>query len=323
MLREGDIVELHWKVGRSLLDDGLAAYFATVPCGLQAPDPAPTLLMRAVEKDAIGNPIPTWPIVTPRVLDTGVPEQIEVGDESSPILVDVFDVQPGMPVYDHGKAMTARDAMETFLDACKIVNAYHDEGWVLRTINPHSFFRSVTGSGLWIYPPTCLVRAGKPLKSAVGTPGYIAPEAWRPEKADPAMDIYALGATLYAWLSGEDPFAEAEDVEAIVRMCRAGSLPDLSKRFDRIPSSAASLVEKATAVHPLGRTRKVSDLVRAARDSLTGIAREEQQRRAPSPAAPAAGDAPPAGSTGPGKRVTKVIPFSLSDIIDETEGKKG
>ncbi|MHC4600202.1 MAG: hypothetical protein ACYS47_14470 [Planctomycetota bacterium] len=210
MLREGDIVELHWKVGRPLLNDGLAAYFATVPCGTQAPDPAPTLLMRAVDPESIGNPIPTWPIVTPKPLDEGVPEQIEVGEESSRVLVDVFDVQPGMPVYEHGAAMPVREAMEGFLDACKIVDAYHKEGWVLRTLNPHSFFRSVTASGLWIFPPTCLVRAGKPLKSAVGTPGYIAPEAWRPEKADPAMDVYGLGAVLYACLGGK-PHPESHD----------------------------------------------------------------------------------------------------------------
>jgi serine/threonine protein kinase len=327
MLREGDIVEIHWKVGRLLLDDGLASYFATIPVGPSAPDPPPTLLLRAVDAGSVGDVIKTWPIVSPQPLEEGIPERLEVGDEGSRVLVDVFSVQPGLPSYEHGKALPPREALECFLDACKIVDAYHKERWVLRTLNPHAFFRSVTAEGLWIFPPTCLWRAGNPLKSVVGTPGYVAPEAWKPEKADPAMDVYGLGAVLYAWLSGKDPFAEAEDVEAVVRLSRVGSLPDLSVDVEAVPPSLAHLIQKATTVHPLGRFRKVSDLARAARDVLTDIARAEAQKSKEREAKPPAREErpEPAGEdlpSQPVKRKTQILPFSLSDIIEETEGQR-
>jgi hypothetical protein len=97
--------------------------------------------------------------------------------------------------------------------------------------------------------------------------------------------------------------------------------------METVPSSLANLIQKATAVHPLGRFRKVSDFARAARDVLTDVARAEAQkadegkRRAPareeSPAP--AGEDPP---EKPVRRKTQILPFSLSDIIEETEGQQ-
>ena len=76
------------------------------------------------------------------------------------------------------------------------------------------------------------------------TPGYSPPEQYGTARTDPRSDIYSLGATLYAALSGiipEDGLARAMDnVE----------LTPLRKRNSKISRRLAQVIEKAMAVRP-------------------------------------------------------------------------
>jgi eukaryotic-like serine/threonine-protein kinase len=89
------------------------------------------------------------------------------------------------------------------------------------------------------------------------TPGYSPPEQYGTARTDPRTDIYSLGATLYASLTGvipEDGLARAMDnVE----------LTPLRKRNSKISRKLASAIEKAMAVRPEDRFQTAEEFKQA------------------------------------------------------------
>ena len=89
------------------------------------------------------------------------------------------------------------------------------------------------------------------------TPGYSPPEQYGTARTDPRTDIYSLGATLYAALSGiipEDGLARAMDNT---------QLTPLRKRNSKVSKRLASAIEKAMGVDPADRFQTAEDFKRA------------------------------------------------------------
>jgi len=89
------------------------------------------------------------------------------------------------------------------------------------------------------------------------TPGYSPPEQYGTARTDPRTDIYSLGATLYAALSGlvpEDGLARAMD---------NAQLTPLRKRNPKISRRLAAAIEKAMAIDPSDRFQEAEDFKRA------------------------------------------------------------
>ena len=79
------------------------------------------------------------------------------------------------------------------------------------------------------------------------TPGYSPPEQYGTARTDPRTDIYSLGATLYAALTGVIP----ED--GLARAMDNAQLTPLRKRNPKISRKLAAAIEKAMAVDPSDR----------------------------------------------------------------------
>lgn len=89
---------------------------------------------------------------------------------------------------------------------------------------------------------------------------YAAPEVLSGQPATERSDVYGLGATLYACLTGGAPFAEAgeESIVALVGRIASESPRDLRPRG--VPDELASAIERALAKSPAERTASADEL---------------------------------------------------------------
>jgi hypothetical protein len=153
----------------------------------------------------------------------------------------------------------------------------HGKGIVHRDIKPANLVRAADGSvkvcdfGLARLTDradgagavTQLTRVG----TVLGTPPYMAPEQWRGEPADARTDLYALGATLHALLTGTPPFP-GPTIEAFRHQHLNAPPPRLDALRPGMPAALGDLLQRLLAKDPASRpatAAEVSDALSAAR----------------------------------------------------------
>jgi hypothetical protein len=99
----------------------------------------------------------------------------------------------------------------------------------------------------------------------LGTPAYMAPEQARGQRVDERTDIFAVGACLYAALSGRAPIAGESPVRQVVRAMAGGATP-LAEVAPRVPAPLLDIVGKAMRTEPRERFASAREM----RDALEG-----------------------------------------------------
>ncbi len=89
------------------------------------------------------------------------------------------------------------------------------------------------------------------------TPGYSPPEQYGAARTDHRSDVFSLGATMYAALTGSIP----ED--SLARTMEQSELTPVRKRNPKVSRRLASAIEKALAVHPDDRFQSADEFKQA------------------------------------------------------------
>ncbi len=170
-----------------------------------------------------------------------------------------------------------RDLLTRFVAVCNAVAYAHSRGIIHRDLKPANVMLGEYGETLvvdWglarrMHGPGDETVTDAPLSlrddvaatlagTAVGTPAYMPPEqaAGRVDELGPRSDVFSLGATLYAILTGKPPY-HGPDPLAEASACRPA--PARAVRPDAPPALEAVCV-KAMAASPSARYASARDL---------------------------------------------------------------
>jgi serine/threonine-protein kinase len=174
------------------------------------------------------------------------------------------------------RSLELRKLLRRFLDVCNAIEYAHRRGVLHRDLKPGNIMVGKYGETLVVdWGLAKLIRHGESSRdedepslqpsvssgggetlpgSTVGTPAFMSPEqaAGALEQIGPASDVYSLGATLYAVLTGRPPL-EGSNIERILRASRAGQIPSPRAVDPSIDPALEAICLKAMALEPKDR----------------------------------------------------------------------
>jgi hypothetical protein len=186
-------------------------------------------------------------------------------------------------------------ALDVCLAATRGLAAAHAEGVVHRDVKPDNILVPTGKDGAPLPAAAKLADLGlaRPAGAgglsltnaqlAMGTPGFMAPEqALNAREAGPPADVFSMGATLYALLSGEPPFTGESATAVVLKTIQDAPRPLRELRPD-VSDASAAIIERCLAKDPALRPASAAELF-----ELLNAARSLQGP----PDAPALGQAP-------------------------------
>jgi serine/threonine-protein kinase len=175
---------------------------------------------------------------------------------------------------DPGERRVAlRELLGRFVAACNTIAYAHSRGVLHRDLKPGNIMLGPFGETLVVDWGLAKVFGGTEaapasgedepgrdaidpetrLGQAIGTPAYMSPEqaAGRWNVVGPASDVYGLGATLYALLTGQAPFRGA--ARDVLPRVERGDFPPPRQQNRAVPRALEAICLKAQALRPEDR----------------------------------------------------------------------
>ena len=173
---------------------------------------------------------------------------------------------------DFASSLPFRDMVKRLIDVCNAIQYAHDRGVLHRDLKPDNIMLGQYGETLVV--DWGLAKAGNeqsksnsntserpfvPVSGsqidatqygqAMGTYGFMSPEQseGKLDLLGPASDVYSLGATLYAILTGEAPLRSFGLAELLTRL-RKGDIPSPRSIQSKTPRPLEAICQKAMAL---------------------------------------------------------------------------
>ena len=176
------------------------------------------------------------------------------------------------------------EALKLIAQVCDGLQSAHKQGLVHRDIKPDNILvtrdgvAKITDMGLVkeVEGDLNLTRTGRGL----GTPHYMAPEQFRNAKTvDVRGDIYSLGATLYAMVTGVIPFDNASPLDCWLKKIR-NEFPTPKELNPAVSERVDWAIRRAMSAEPNQRPSSCREFV----EDLTGQSRNAPPQTAAVPA---------------------------------------
>lgn len=155
------------------------------------------------------------------------------------------------------------EATRIIADCCAALVVAHQAEVVHGSINPHNLLFSLSGVTTLTDFGLARLLDAPPELGADGRPAaaqrYLSPEQVIGLPAEARSDLYALGATYYALLTGQPPFPEAS--AALIRRAQlTGRFPDPRKLVADIPEACVQVLQQAMEKERTARYQSAQEL---------------------------------------------------------------
>lgn len=193
----------------------------------------------------------------------------------------------------HPSGLDPAQALDILAQAARGLDAAHQRGILHRDVKPANLMVtpgwdgspaservlvSDFGIARTLDNTTALTQTG----SFLGTLAYAAPELIEGGRVDHRADIYSLGCTLHAMLTGSVAFPRTNAI-AVMHAHMAAAPPRPSETHPQLPSAIDAVIATAMAKDPEDRYPSCRALAEAAAAALTGSVVPEGNRVTPQP----------------------------------------
>ncbi len=150
-------------------------------------------------------------------------------------------------------------------DVCRGLTAAHHAGFIHRDIKPGNILLAEDGraklADFGLVKDSNL-NSGSLTGSGdlIGTPHFMSPEQCKAEELDGRSDVYSLGATYYALLTGRPPYEEDNPLQVMFAHC-ARAIPDPRDVHADIPEPCVAVLQRAMAKQRSQRYATATDML--------------------------------------------------------------